>query len=41
MDWWNLQIPVPVALAVIAALGYLISRQKPADGQRHGGSLAA
>jgi len=27
MDWWNLQIPVPVALAVLAAVGYLISRQ--------------
>ena len=26
MNWWNLQIPVPVALAVMAAVGYLISR---------------
>ncbi len=27
MDLWNLQIPVPVALAFFAALGYLISLQ--------------
>lgn len=27
MDWWNLQIPVPVALAFLAAVGYLISRK--------------
>ena len=25
MDWWNIQIPAPVALAVVATLGYLIS----------------
>ena len=25
-DFWNLQIPVPVALAFVAAMGYLISR---------------
>ncbi len=25
-DWWNLQIPAPVALAVVATLGYLVSR---------------
>ncbi len=28
MDLWHLQIPAPVALAVIAAIGYLISRWK-------------
>jgi diguanylate cyclase len=28
MDWWNLQIPTPVALAAVAAIGYLISRQR-------------
>jgi len=27
MDWWHIQIPVPMALAVMAAVGYLISRQ--------------
>lgn len=27
MPWWNIQIPVPVALAILAAVGYLISRQ--------------
>ena len=27
MDWWNLQIPAPVALAAVAAIGYLISRR--------------
>lgn len=27
MDWWNLQMPVPVALAFVAAVGYLVSRQ--------------
>jgi len=27
MDWWNCQIPVPVALAALAAIGYLVSRQ--------------
>jgi diguanylate cyclase len=27
MDWWNLQIPAPVALALVAALGYLKSRR--------------
>ena len=26
MDLWNLQIPAPVALAVMAAMGYLVSR---------------
>ena len=26
MDLWNLQIPAPVALAVMAAVGYLVSR---------------
>ena len=30
MDWWNLQIPAPVALAVVATIGYLISRQRRA-----------
>lgn len=25
MDWWNLQIPAPVALAAIATIGYLVS----------------
>ena len=25
-DWWNFQIPAPLALAVLAAVGYLISR---------------
>ncbi|MEN6407270.1 MAG: GGDEF domain-containing protein [Thermoguttaceae bacterium] len=28
MDWWNLQIPVPVALAIVATLGYLASRRR-------------
>lgn len=28
MDWWNLQIPAPVALAAVATIGYLISRQR-------------
>jgi diguanylate cyclase (GGDEF)-like protein len=27
MDWWHIEIPVPVALAFLAAVGYLISRQ--------------
>jgi diguanylate cyclase (GGDEF)-like protein len=27
MSWWNIQVPAPVALAVVAALGYLISRR--------------
>lgn len=27
MDLWNVQIPVPVALAFLAAVGYLVSRQ--------------
>jgi diguanylate cyclase len=27
MEWWNFQIPAPVALAVIAAVGYLVSRR--------------
>jgi diguanylate cyclase len=27
MDFWNVQIPVPVALAFLAAMGYLISRK--------------
>jgi len=32
MDWWHIQIPAPVALAFLAAMGYLISRWKrPAD----------
>ena len=32
MDLWNLQIPVPVALALVAAIGYLVSRMhRPAD----------
>jgi diguanylate cyclase len=25
-DWWNIQVPLPVALAVVATLGYMISR---------------
>jgi len=25
-DWWNFQIPAPLALALLAAVGYLISR---------------
>ena len=28
MDFWNLQIPVPMALALVAAIGYLISRER-------------
>ena len=31
MDWWNLQIPAPVALAVVATIGYLICRQRHWD----------
>jgi diguanylate cyclase (GGDEF)-like protein len=27
MDWWNIQIPAPLALAVVAAVGYLVSRR--------------
>jgi diguanylate cyclase len=27
MGWWNIQVPIPLALAVIATLGYLISRK--------------
>ena len=27
MDWWHIEIPVPVALAFMAAVGYLISRR--------------
>ena len=27
MDWWNLQIPALVALAAVAAFGYLVSRR--------------
>lgn len=31
-DWWNVQIPAPVALAVVATLGYLVSRwNRPAN----------
>jgi diguanylate cyclase len=26
IDWWSIQIPIPVALAFVAAMGYLISR---------------
>jgi len=26
MDWWHIQIPIPVALAFLAAMGYLVSR---------------
>lgn len=26
MDWWSVQIPIPVALAFVAAMGYMISR---------------
>ena len=25
-DWWSIQIPIPVALAFVATMGYLISR---------------
>ena len=25
-DWWSIQVPVPVALAFVATMGYLISR---------------
>lgn len=25
-DWWNIQIPIPVALAFVAAMGYMVSR---------------
>lgn len=30
MDWWNFQIPAPLALAILATLGYLVSRQSRA-----------
>jgi diguanylate cyclase len=30
MDWWNIQIPIPVAMAAIATIGYLISRRSRA-----------
>ena len=26
LDWWSIQIPIPVALACLAAMGYLVSR---------------
>lgn len=28
MDWWNIRIPIPVALAAMAVIGYLISHQR-------------
>ena len=28
MDWCHIQIPIPVALAFLAAMGYLVSRQR-------------
>ncbi len=31
MGWWNIQIPIPVALAFLAAMGYLVSRQRRAS----------
>ena len=31
MGWWNIQVPIPLALAVIATLGYLISRRTTAS----------
>lgn len=32
MDLWSVQIPVPVALAFFAAMGYLVSRQSKSSG---------
>jgi diguanylate cyclase len=26
IDWWSIQIPIPVALAFVAAMGYLVAR---------------
>ena len=31
MDLWSLQIPVPVALALVAMLGYMVGRRKKTD----------
>jgi diguanylate cyclase (GGDEF)-like protein len=28
MDWWHIEIPLPVALAVVATVGYIVSRRK-------------
>ena len=41
IDWWSIQIPIPVALAFVAAMGYLISRwHRPAANDMRA-SLAA
>lgn len=37
MDLWSIQVPIPVALAVVAALGYFIGlrSKRSGDGSRH------
>ena len=29
IDWQNMPIPIPMALALVAAVGYLVSRLHP------------